>query len=125
MPTIPDLETQAKDFANKITNIVQCFDDNAKAFKVDILGKEKTHSATVEIYNDDGFSLYTNEKPNFHIEAQWTCRYDAYGYGSKDPDSKYLMESIKNVLSSDTNTIPPTAKTSPVRISIFMEIILT
>lgn len=47
------------------------------------------------------------------------------GYGSKDPDSKYLMESIKNVLSSDTNTIPPTAKTSPVRISIFMEIILT
>ena len=32
MPTIPDLETQAKDFANKITNIVQCFDDNAKAF---------------------------------------------------------------------------------------------
>ena len=79
MPTIPDLETQAKDFANKITNIVQCFDDNAKAFKVDILGKEKTHSATVEIYNDDGFSLFTNKEPNFHIEAQWTCRYDAYG----------------------------------------------
>ena len=47
------------------------------------------------------------------------------GYGSKDPDSKYLMESKINALSSDTNTIPPTAKISPVRISIFMEIILT
>lgn|GEM_PF-1776413 len=47
------------------------------------------------------------------------------GYGSKDLDLKYLMESKINALSSDTNTIPPMAKTSPVHISISMEIILT
>jgi len=77
MPTIPDLETQAENFANEITNIAQCFDNKVKPFISEILNKP--NSAVVEIHNDDGFSLFTNKKPNFHIEAQWTCRYDAYG----------------------------------------------
>ena len=82
MPNIPDLETQAKKFANEITNIAQCFDNKVKPFISEILKSEilnKPNSAVVEIHNDDGFSLYTNKKPNFHIEAQWTCRYDADG----------------------------------------------
>ena len=85
------VETQASDFALRITRIAKIFGgENTPEFQSDIISGERGWLAEIH-NNQQGFNLTTDEEDSFLVRAEWSCSSDRSGQWLKINQSSFAV----------------------------------